>query len=124
MGTKQLEVSRYSDEDLQMFEELIDQRIAKARSQMDFYKAQIAELGENEDAKFKNLSESTTASDAERLYDMASRQRKLIQHLENAKLRIHNKVYGICRETGKLISKERLMAVPHATLSIEAKQRK
>lgn len=124
MGTRQLEVTRYSDEDLKNFEELIDQRISKARSQMDFYKAQIAELGENEDAKFKNLSESTTGSDAQRLYDMASRQRKLIQHLENAKLRIHNKVYGICRETGKLISKERLMAVPHATLSIEAKQRK
>ena len=124
MGTNQLEITRYSDDDLKMFEALIDERIAKARGQMDFYKAQISELGDNEDAKFKNLSESTTASDAERLYDMASRQRKLIQHLENAKLRIHNKVYGVCRETGKLISKERLMAVPHATLSIEAKQRK
>ena len=124
MGTNQLEITRYSDDDLKIFEALIDERIAKARGQMDFYKAQISELGDNEDAKFKNLSESTTASDAERLYDMASRQRKLIQHLENAKLRIHNKVYGVCRETGKLISKERLMAVPHATLSIEAKQRK
>ena len=54
--------------------------------------------------------------------ELASRQQKLIQHLENAKIRIKNKVYGICRETGKLISKERLRAVPHATLSIEAKQ--
>lgn len=124
MGTKQTEVTRYSDDDLAIFEKLIDDRIEKAHGQLNFYSQQIAELGDNEDAKFKNLMQSSTSVDAERLYDMASRQRKLIHHLENAKLRIINKVYGICRDSGKLISKERLMAVPHATLSIEAKQRK
>jgi RNA polymerase-binding transcription factor DksA len=60
--------------------------------------------------------------ESERLYTNAARQRKLIRHLENALIRIENKVYGVCRNTGKLISKERLRAVPHATLSIEAKQ--
>ena len=124
MATNEQIVTRYSDEDLAMFESLINDRILKANEQLEYYKGQISELGDNDDSKFKSLGESTTAYDAERLYDLASRQRKLIQHLENAKLRIHNKVYGICRETGKLISKERLMAVPHATLSIEAKQRK
>ena len=124
MASKEQIVTRYSDEELAVFEALINDRISKANDQLEFYKSQISELGENEDSKFKSLGESTTAFDTERLYDLASRQRKLIQHLENAKLRIHNKVYGICRETGKLISKERLMAVPHATLSIEAKQRK
>ena len=124
MATNEQIVNRYSDEDLAMFESLINDRISKANEQLEYYKGQISELGDNEDSKFKSLGESTTSYDAERLYDLASRQRKLIQHLENAKLRIHNKVYGICRETGKLISKERLMAVPHATLSIEAKQRK
>jgi len=103
---------------------LIDEKLSQAQQQLKFYRDQISELGESADAKFKSLGESTTSIDTERLFDMASRQEKLIHHLGNAKLRIQNKVYGICRETGKLISKERLMAVPHATLSIEAKQRK
>ena len=122
--SKQQTVTRYSDEDLAMFEALINERIEKANEQLEYYRSQISELGDNEDNKFKSLGESTTSYETERLHDLASRQGKLIQHLENAKLRIHNKVYGICRATGKLISKERLMAVPHATLSIEAKQRK
>ena len=116
--------TRYSDDELAVFGALIDKKIEKAREELTLYQTQIEELGDNEDSKFKNLRESTTSSDAERLYALATRQRKLIHHLENAKLRIHNKIYGICRESGKLISKERLMAVPHATLSIEAKQRK
>lgn len=119
-----MEVTRYSDAELAVFEELIDNKIKKAREELAFYQTQISELGDNDDTKFKNLRESTTSSDAERLSNLASRQNKMIHHLENAKLRIANKIYGVCRETGKLISKERLMAVPHATLSIEAKQRK
>ena len=124
MGTNHTNKTRYSEKELKMFDALLDERIAKAKGQLDFYAGQIAELGENDDSKFKNLRESSTSVDTERLHDLTARQRKLIHHLENAKLRIINKVYGICRATGKLISKERLMAVPHATLSIEAKQRK
>lgn len=117
-------ITRYSDEDLALFKSVIDEKIQIAKDQLTSYQGQIAELGESADAKFKSLGESTTSMDTERLFEMASRQEKLIHHLQNADLRIKNKVYGVCRESGKLISKERLLAVPHATLSIEAKQRK
>jgi DnaK suppressor protein len=115
---------RYSDEDLKMFDSVIDEKIAIAEQQLRFYEEQILDASESPEAKFKSIGESTLSFDTERLYEMADRQRKMMLHLTNAKLRIKNKVYGICRESGKLISKERLLAVPHATLSIEAKQRK
>jgi len=124
MATRRRKKTKYTVKELASFEKLINERLVQANQQLEYYRSQISEVGENGDSKFKSLGESTTSIDVERLYDLASRQNKLIQHLENAKLRIHNKVYGICRATGKLISKERLMAVPHATLSIEAKQRK
>lgn len=124
MATRRRKKTKYTVKELAVFDKLIDDKLANANEQLEYYRTQIAELGDNEDSKFKSLGESTTSLDVERLYDLASRQRKLIQHLENAKMRIQNKVYGICRVTGKLISKERLMAVPHATLSIEAKQAK
>ena len=124
MATRQRKKTKYNAKELAVFDALIDEKLSKAKEQLEYYRSQIAELGDNEDSKFKSLGESTTSLDVERLYDLASRQSKLIQHLENAKRRIQNKVYGICRATGKLISKERLMAVPHATLSIEAKQGK
>jgi RNA polymerase-binding transcription factor DksA len=122
MKTENVEKTRYSDSELQEFEQLIDEKIEKAREQLEYYLNQIQEFGESQDAKQKNLDDGTTTAETERLYTLASRQRKLIQHLDNAKLRIKNKVYGVCRITGKLISKERLRAVPHATLSIDAKQ--
>ena len=75
-------------------------------------------------AKFNNIEDGVDMMEKEYLTQMASRQIQFIKHLENALIRIENKTYGICRETGKLISKERLKAVPHATLSIEAKNRK
>lgn len=123
MKTGEMEKTRYSDQELKEFETIIDGKLAKAYDQLNFYMEQIREFGENSDAKQKNLDDGTTSAETERLYTLASRQRKLIKHLDNAKMRIKNKVYGICRTTGKLISKERLRAVPHATLSIEAKQR-
>jgi RNA polymerase-binding protein DksA len=83
---------------------------------------QISDLADNPDSKLKGLDDASSTMESERLYTNAARQRKLIRHLENALIRIENKVYGVCRNTGKLISKERLRAVPHATLSIEAKQ--
>jgi DnaK suppressor protein len=114
--------TRYSDEELQEFDQLIDEKLEKAKEQLQFYLNQLQDLSENPDSKIKGLDDGLSTTEAERLTTMAARQKKHIQHLENAKIRIKNKVYGICRVTGKLISKERLRAVPHATLSIEAKQ--
>jgi len=124
MPSKSKKKTRYTDRELSNFEKVIDQKITQAEEQLHLYSTQITDLNESGEAKFKSLGESTTSMEAERLSELATRQRKLIHHLENAKLRIQNKVYGICRETGALISKERLMAVPHATLSIAAKQKK
>lgn len=114
--------TRYSDEELKEFDILLDEKLEKAREQMQFYLNQLKELSESPDSKIKGLDDGISTSEMERLTAMAGRLKKHIQHLENAKIRIKNKVYGICRVTGKLISKERLRAVPHATLSIEAKQ--
>ena len=115
--------TRYNDQELAEFEQVINDKLSKAKEQLSFYMEQIQELSENDDSKLKGLDDGISSVETERLYTMAARQKKLIQHLENAKLRIQNKVYGVCRVTGKLISKKRLMAVPHATLSIEAKQK-
>lgn len=114
--------TRYNDKELQEFDQLIDQKLIVAREQLEFYLKQLEDMAENPDNKIKGLDDGLSSLESERISSMAARQQKLIQHLENAKIRIKNKVYGICRETGKLISKERLRAVPHATLSIEAKQ--
>jgi len=113
---------RYSDSDLAEFDALLDEKIVKAKEQLDYYLNVIKERGSSADSKLKGLDDGTGTLEMERTQTLAVRQRKLIQHLENAKLRIKNKVYGICRETGELISKERLRAVPHATLSIKAKE--
>jgi RNA polymerase-binding transcription factor DksA len=120
--TEEPQKSRYSDKELEEFDQLIDQKLIVAREQLEFYLKQLEDMAENPDNKIKGLDDGLSSLESERISSMASRQQKLIQHLENAKIRIKNKVYGICRETGKLISKERLRAVPHATLSIEAKQ--
>lgn len=119
---EELQRSRYSDEELAEFEALILEKLESAKEQHIFYQTQLQELSENPDSKIKGLDDGISTSENERLTTMANRQKKHIQHLENALIRIKNKVYGICRVTGKLISKERLRAVPHATLSIEAKQ--
>lgn len=121
---KKVEKTRYTDKELKEFEKLIDGKLEVANEQLDYYLNQLKELAENPDAKIKGLDDGISTMESERITQMAARQRKLIQHLDNAKIRIQNKVYGICRATGKLISKERLKAVPHATLSIEAKQAK
>ncbi|MEO1514606.1 MAG: TraR/DksA C4-type zinc finger protein [Bacteroidota bacterium] len=116
------EKTRYSDQELAEFEQLIDEKLKDAKQQLDFYRRQLADMADNPDSKVKGLDDGTGTAENERLTSMAGRIIKHIQHLENAKIRISNKVYGICRVTGKLISKERLRAVPHATLSIAAKQ--
>lgn len=121
-GKAQPVKTRYSDAELREFKELIENKLEKAKAQLEYYQAQLSEMAENQDAKIKGLDDGVSTLESERLSTMAARQQKLIQHLENALIRIQNKVYGVCRVTGKLIPKERLRAVPHATLSIEAKQ--
>ena len=116
------EKTRYSDEELEEFKSLIEDKLAKAKEQLNFYLEQLNDLADNPDNKVKSLEDGTGSMETEQLQTLAARAQKYIQHLENALLRIKNKVYGICRVTGKLIEKERLRAVPHATLSIEAKQ--
>lgn len=116
--------TRYSDDELQEFQALIEEKLQQAREQLQFYMKQLSELADNTDAKIKNLEDGTGSAEREQITALASRQKSLITHLENALLRIENKVYGICRNTGKLIPKERLLAVPHATLSVEAKKKR
>ena len=116
------EKTRYSDNELDEFRVLIEDKLEKARQQLDFYRQQLSDRADSGDAKVRGLDDGIGTAENERITNMATRQEKHIKHLENALIRIENKVYGICRETGKLISKERLRAVPHATLSIEAKQ--
>lgn len=122
------EKTRYSDEELAEFKELILQKLEKARRDYEILKSAITmdESNDTEDTSptFKVLEEGASTLSKEEAGKLAQRQLKFIQHLEAALVRIENKTYGICRETGKLISKERLRAVPHATLSIEAKNNK
>ncbi len=114
--------TRYTDKELTMFSNIIDEKLETALGQLSFYEKQLSEFADNSDAKIKALDDATSTIEAERISELAVRLKKYITHLKNAKLRISNKAYGICRVTGKLISKERLKAVPHATLSIEAKE--
>lgn len=120
------EKTRFSDEELLEFKELIKQKLEKAKEDFDILKKTIthSESNDTQDTSptFKVLEEGAATLSKEEAGRLAQRQQKFIQHLQAALIRIENKTYGICRETGKLISKERLRAVPHATLSIEAKQ--
>jgi len=116
--------TRYNNKELSEFQKIIEAKLVEAKKQLDFYKNQKAEMADNPDTKVKGLDDGMSTVENERLSTMALRMQKHIQHLENAKLRIQNKVYGICRVTGKLIAKERLVAVPHATLSMEAKEKR
>ena len=119
------EKTRYTDEDLVEFKQLIIEKLDKARKDYETLKASItnSESNDTQDTSptFKILEEGASTLSKEESSKLAQRQQKFISHLEAALLRVQNKTYGICRETGKLISKDRLRAVPHATLSIEAK---
>ncbi|MEE4197881.1 MAG: TraR/DksA C4-type zinc finger protein [Bacteroidales bacterium] len=120
------EKTRYTDDELAEFKEIILRKLEKAQQDYDLLKKTIthSESNDTEDTSptFKVLEEGAATLSKEEAGRLAQRQQKFIQHLKAALVRIENKTYGICRETGKLISKERLRAVPHATLSIEAKQ--
>ncbi len=122
-GKPQMEVSvvRYSDADLAMFKEVILKKIAKAKEEIDFYSDQIRNSSESE-TQFASIDDGSMTSERENMNQIVVRMQKLISHLETALVRIENKSYGICRETGRLIPKERLLVVPHATLSVEGKK--
>ena len=116
---------RYSDEDLNEFKELINEKLDKAKIEYENLRSAITNNDSNDvsdtSPTFKVLEEGSATLSKEEAGTLAQRQMKFIQNLQAALVRIENKTYGICRETGKLIPKERLKAVPHATLSIEAK---
>lgn len=118
--------TRYTDEELAEFKDIILKKLEKAQQDYELLKSAIthSESNDTEDTSptFKVLEEGATTLSREEAGKLAQRQLKFIQHLKAALIRIENKTYGVCRVTGKLISKERLRAVPHATLSIEAKQ--
>jgi len=121
------EKNRYSDAELVEFKELIQHKLDKAKEDYELLKSAITQSESNDtqdtSPTFKVLEEGAATLSKEEAGRLATRQAKFIQHLQGALIRIENKTYGICRETGKLISKERLRAVPHATLCIEAKSR-
>ncbi|MGB0170405.1 MAG: TraR/DksA family transcriptional regulator [Flavobacteriales bacterium] len=117
--------TRYSDSDLKEFEELIHSKLEQARSDFDQLQRSLSYEDDNrtEDTAptFKMMEDGSDTMSREETAQLAARQKKFIMNLENALLRIKNKTYGVCRVTGKLIAKERLRLVPHATMSIEAK---
>ncbi|MDD2962089.1 MAG: TraR/DksA C4-type zinc finger protein [Muribaculaceae bacterium] len=120
------EKTRYSDEELQEFKELILAKLDKANKDYELLKSNIRNTDGNDvtdtSPTFKVLEEGASTLGKEEAGQLAQRQMKFIQHLQAALIRIENKTYGICRETGKLIPKERLRAVPHATLGIDQKK--
>ncbi|HEY8366298.1 MAG TPA: TraR/DksA C4-type zinc finger protein [Bacteroidia bacterium] len=121
MGTK----LRYSDEELEEFRALIEKKLEKARKELDLLQSTFNYKDSNStddtSPTFKLVEDGSEIMTREEVGQLAVRQKKFIQNLEAALTRIQNKTYGICRETGNLIPKERLLAVPHATLSMEAK---
>lgn len=122
------EKMHYSDEELAEFKELILNKLALAKRDYDQMMGVLMNTEGNDvhdtSPTFKVLEEGSATQTKEELTTLAARQQKFINDLKAALIRIENKTYGVCRVTGKLIPKERLRAVPHATLSIEAKQMK
>ncbi len=119
------EKTRYSDSELQEFKELILEKLKSSKEELLALTSSLSNPNSNgtEDTSgaYKTLEDGSATLEKEQINQLAARQKKFIDNLEAALVRIENKTYGICRETGKLIQKERLRAVPHATLSMEAK---
>lgn len=122
------EKTRYSDEELKEFEQLINEKLAKAKSELQSLRESLTrDHGDDTGAtgsSVKTLEDGADTAEKEQLSQLAGRQQKFINNLENALIRIKNGTYGICVDTGKLISKDRLRAVPHTMHSIEAKLKK
>ena len=123
--SKKVEKTRYSDKELMEFKDIINKKLVSAKSELHYLQEQISNSkshGTSDTAStFKVLEDGASTLEKEQLNQMAARQQKFIRNLEDALVRIQNKTYGICKATGGLISKERLRAVPHTTMSIEAK---
>ncbi|MEJ8816722.1 TraR/DksA family transcriptional regulator [Lacibacter sp. H407] len=123
--TPQGPMVRYSDADLVEFKELIQRKHEAAKKELGYLQGLITRKddmgGDGDDGRYMTMEDGSVSMEREQLSQMASRQITYIDHLEKALMRIENKTYGVCRVTGKLIDKARLRAVPHATLSIEAK---
>ena len=119
--------TRYSDAELLEFKELILEKMQIAREELGALTTSLSTPNANgtDDTAgtYKTLEDGSATLEKEQLNQLAARQKKFIENLEAALVRVENKTYGVCRETGKLIPKERLRAVPHATLSMEAKLR-
>ncbi len=119
------EKNRYTDEELNEFKVIIQGKLDVAQEDYEMYRNSITQSDGNDisdtSPTFKVLEEGAATLSKEEAGKLAQRQLKFIQHLKAALIRIENKTYGICRDTGRLISKERLRAVPHATLCIDAK---
>jgi RNA polymerase-binding transcription factor DksA len=116
---------RYSDAELAEFRDLINRKLDVAKKELAYLQGLITrkdESGDLDEGRYMTMEDGSMSMEREQLSQMASRQIQFIDHLEKAIMRIESKTYGICRVTGKLIDKARLRAVPHATLSIEAKQ--
>ena len=122
---KRVKKNRYTDKELERFKNIIIKKIDKAQQDLDLLKSAYMNDSDNgtDDTSptFKAFEEGSETMSKEANTQLALRQEKFIRDLKNALIRIENKTYGICRITGKLIKKKRLMVVPHATLSIEAK---
>ena len=118
-------INRYSDTDLAEFREIIQRKLDSAKKELSYLQGLITRKdemgGDNDDARYMTMEDGSMSMEREQLSQMASRQITFIDHLEKAVMRIENKTYGICRVTGQLIDKARLRAVPHATLSMDAK---
>ena len=116
---------KYSEQDLQEFKAIIDKKIARAQEDLELlrssYKNDANNGTDDTSPSFKSFDEGSDVMSKEANVQLAIRQEKFIRDLKNALIRIENKTYGVCRVTGKLINKKRLELVPHATLSIEAK---
>ena len=117
---------RYSDKDLKEFKDLIEAKLVEAQQDLDLLRGQLDhsdDHGTDDTGRsFNMMEDGSETMSREEMAQLAVRQQKFIQNLKNALIRIENKTYGICRVTGKLIQKQRLLLVPHATLSIEAKR--
>ncbi len=117
--------TRYSDSELQEFKELIQDKLRSSKEELNSLTTSLSNPNANgtEDTSgaYKTLEDGSATMEKEQINQLAARQKKFVENLEAALVRIENKTYGVCRETGKLIQKERLRAVPHATLSMEAK---
>jgi RNA polymerase-binding transcription factor DksA len=120
------EKTRYSDVELEEFREIVEEKLIAAKREYEELRSYVSNADGNDvtdtSPTYKNLEDGSTTHMKEASGQLAQRQMRFIQHLEAALVRIENKTYGVCRETGKLIPKERLRAVPHATLTIEAKE--